>query len=231
MQREYGVVEAEGATGYQSARVGLRAPRVAVRVESRGDWRSMFALAMATASGMWGGYGFIYLPCGAGVLNPALARVLHAYDPDYLVDARWTFGDVEALDPGWHARHVKGWPQGADEAMAAFARHQDDVVRRDGEDTGIEQCSPYAGVGPFRPLQELSDDGEYLIPRLDTVLGGPARPDFTIPEGLDPLLTLALGLRAGYAAKPLLPVGCEAGPETDRLPSRYLQYALATRAG
>ncbi len=232
MQQDYGVVEAEGAAGYESARVGLRAPRVAVRVEARGDCRSMFALAMTTVAGMWGGYGFIYLPCGEGELHPALARILHAYDPDYLVDALWTYEDVEAISPGWHARHIQDWPQGADEAAATLARHVHDVVRGDrGEDVGIELCSPYAGSGQFRPLQELSDEGEYLIPRLATVLGGPPRPDFMVPEGLDPLLTLALGLRAGYPAKPPLPVGREAETGTNRLPSQYMRYVLSTRTG
>ena len=225
-------MEAEGAAGYQSARVGLRAARVTVRVEARGDWRSTFALAMTTAAGMWGGYGFIYLPCGGDELHPALARILHAYDPDYLVDALWTYEDVETISPGWHARHIQDWPQGADEAAAALARHVNDVVRVGrGADVGIELCSPYAGSGQFRPLQELSDEGEYLIPRLPTVLGGPPRPDFMVPEGLDPLLTLALGLRAGYPAKPALPVGREAETGTDRMPSQYMRYVLSTRAG
>jgi hypothetical protein len=232
MQQDYGVVEAEGAAGHQSARVGLRAPRVAVRVEARGDWRSMFALAMTTAAGMWGGYGFIYLPCGGSDLHPALARILHAYDPDYLVDALWTYGDVEAISPGWHARHVKGWPQDADEVTARLALHRDKVLRCGrGEDVGVEQCSPYLGSGQFRPLQVLSDEGEYLIPRLASVLGGQPRSDFEVPAGLDSLLMLALGLRAGYPATPPLPIGRVAESGTDRLPRQYMRYALATRTG
>ena len=230
MQQDYGVVEAEGAAGYQSARVGLRAPRVAVRVEARGDWRSMFALAMSAAADMWGGYGFIYIPSGVGEMHPALARILHAYDPDYLVDAVWTYGDVEAISPGWHARHSKDWPQGADEAAAILARHLYDVVRVGrAEDVGIELCSPFLGPGQFRPLQELSVEGEYLIPRLVTVLGAPPRSDFRIPDGLDPWLTLALGLRAGFPTKPMLPVGREAETGTDRLPIQYVRYVLSTR--
>ena len=232
MQQDYGVVETEGAAGHQSARVGLRAPRVAVRVEVKGDWRSMFALAMTTAAGMWGGYGFIYLPCGESELHPALARILHAYDPDYLVDALWTYGDVEAISPGWHARNINGWPQDADEAAARLASFCDDVVRGGyGPDVGSEQCSPYLGPGQFRPLQVLSDEGEYLIPRLASVLGGQPRSDFEVPTGLDPLLMLALGLRAGYPAKPLLPIGREAETGTDRLPSQYMRYALSTGTG
>lgn len=118
MQQDYGPVDDEGTPGNVSARVGLRAPRAAIRVEARGDWRSLFALAMSTASHLWGGYGFIYLPHGTGQLHPALARVLHVYDPDYLVDATCTYGDIEAISPGWHARHVEDWPQDPEEAVA-----------------------------------------------------------------------------------------------------------------
>jgi hypothetical protein len=52
-----------------------------------------------SAAGWWGGYGFIYLPRGTGGLHPALARVLAAYDPDYIVDALWTHPDIETLEP------------------------------------------------------------------------------------------------------------------------------------
>src|ERR1039457_5026788 len=159
MQQDYGVMEAEGAAGYQSARVGLRAPRVTVRVEARGDWRSLLSLHLSAGSVMLGCYGFSYGPCGGDELHPALARILHAYDPDYLVDALWTYEDVEAISPGGHARHIQDLPQGADEAAAALARHVNDVVRVGrGADVGIELCSPYAGSGQFRPLQELSDE-------------------------------------------------------------------------
>lgn len=120
--KEYGVVEAEGTPGYGAARVTLRAPRMAVRVESGDHWQSMFALAMWMAASWWGGYGFIYLPLGTDGLHPALARVLAAYDPDYLVDALWTHPDIEALEPGWHARHVQGWPADPTESAALLAQ-------------------------------------------------------------------------------------------------------------
>jgi hypothetical protein len=127
--REYGVVEADGAAGHHSARIVLRAPRIAVRVESGRHWQSMFALAMWAAASRWGGYGFIYIPRGNGSLHPALARVLRAYDPDYLVDALWTHGDIEALGPGWHARHVRGWPADPGESARMLSHLADQVVR------------------------------------------------------------------------------------------------------
>ena len=70
--REYGMAEAEGSQGHHSARIVLRAPRVAVRVEATATWQSLFGLAMSMASGLWGGYGFIYIPRASGKLHPAL---------------------------------------------------------------------------------------------------------------------------------------------------------------
>jgi hypothetical protein len=144
--KEYGLVEAEGTQGYGSARIGLRAPRVAVRVESVHHWQSMFALAMWMAAGWWGGYGFIYLPRGTGRLHPALSRILGAYDPDYLVDAMWAHGDIEALEPGWHARHYRNWPADPGESAAMLGQQAfaDQVVNEGlGKDIGANLCSPY----------------------------------------------------------------------------------------
>ena len=122
--KEYGLVEAEGTQGYGSARIGLRAPRVAVRVESVHDWQSMFALAMWMAAGWWGGYGFIYLPRGTGRLHPALSRILGAYDPDYLVDAMWTHGDIEAWSQaGTHVTTGTGGPTLASPPRCLDSRH------------------------------------------------------------------------------------------------------------
>jgi hypothetical protein len=100
----------------------------------------------------------------------------------------------------------KRWPPGSSHTW-------DTVVPGDqGEGIGAELCSPYDGPGQFRPLQVLSEQDEYMIPSLAAVLGGQPQSDFPVPEGLDPLLTLALGLRAGYPDKPPLPVGAIPGP-------------------
>jgi hypothetical protein len=229
-------VETEGTPGNHSARIGLRAPRVAVRVESAHHWQSMFALAMWMAAGWWGGYGFVYLPRGTGSLHPALARVVGAYDPDYLVDALWTHGDIEALEPGWHARHYKDWPADPGEAAALLAQHAfaEQVVHEGlGEDIGADLCSPYYEPhderGRFRRMRVLWPEAEGDKRNLATVLGGNPRADFEVPEGLDPLLTLALGLRAGYPTKPPLPLGRQADGVTERLPHRYVNHALCSR--
>jgi hypothetical protein len=58
-----------------------------------------------------------------------------------------------------------------------------------------------------------------------TLLGGGAEPvEFEVPNGLDPLLTLALGMRAGYATKPFLPLGCVVDGAAERLPQEYIDY-------
>lgn len=91
------MVEDEGTPGHHSARVSLRAPRAAIRVETTVNWQSMLGLAMSMAAGLWGGYGFIYIPHSSGKIDPALARILSAYDPGYLVDVLLTHGEVEAV--------------------------------------------------------------------------------------------------------------------------------------
>jgi hypothetical protein len=119
---------------------------VAVRVEAATNWQSMFGLAMSMASGVWGGYGFIYIPRGSGNLHPALARILSAYDPDYLVDAWCTRGEIEAIEPGWHASHIKGWPVGPDESAAWLVDHfiDGELIREDlSDDLGGNLCSPF----------------------------------------------------------------------------------------
>ena len=227
--REYGAVEADGAAGHHSARIVLRAPRIAVRVESGRHWQSMFALAMWAAAGRWGGYGFIYIPRGRGKLHPALARVLRAYDPDYLVDALWTHGDIEALESGWHARHYKGWPTDSGESARMLSHLADQVVREGpGEDIGANLCSPYYEIEDSRPMRVLLPDTGRAEHSLATVLGGTPRADFEVPAGLDPLLTLALGMRAGYTSKPPLPLGREADGVTARFPAPLVSYVLST---
>ena len=224
------MVEAEGQQGYHSGRIGLRAPRVAVRVETTANWESMFGLAMSMASGLWGGYGFIYVPRGAGKLHPALARILSAYDPDYLVDAAWTHGDIEAMEPGWHARRYKGWPTDPGESAARLAFQPDQPVRDGlGDDIGADLCSPFYEDDQYRRMRVLSQGSQRVLHSLEAVLGDTSRADFPVPEGLDPLLTLALGLRVGYPAKPPLPLGREVEDVTERLPQRYVHYVLSAR--
>jgi len=227
--QDYGKVEDEGTPGYHSARIGLRAPWVAVRVETRDDWLSMFALAMSMASGLRGAYGFIYVPRQTGELHPALARILSAYDPDYLVDALLTHGDVEALEPGWLARNYEAWPADPDEAAARIAPLLDEAVRNGlGEDIGANLCSPFHDRDKFRRMRVLSRRSQGAAPSLTTVLGT-QQATLEVPDGLDAQLTLALGLRAGYPGKPPLPLGREINGVAERLPHRYVSYALSTR--
>jgi hypothetical protein len=72
----YGTAEDDGTPGHHTARISLRAPRAAIRVETTVNWQSKLGLAMSMASGLWGGYGFIYIPHSSGKIHPALARIL-----------------------------------------------------------------------------------------------------------------------------------------------------------
>jgi hypothetical protein len=99
---------------------------------------------MSVAFGLWGGYGFIYVPHAAGVIHPALARILNAYDPDYLVEARYTHGDFEAMEPGGHARHYTNWPTETDESAWYLATLVDqDVPVPVDDNLGANFCSPF----------------------------------------------------------------------------------------
>jgi hypothetical protein len=64
----------------------------------------------------------------------------------------------------------------------------------------VRRRHPLAADADWDPVWQP----DYLVDALWT--------DFPVPEGLDPLLTLALGLRAGYPDKPPLPVGAVPGP-------------------
>ncbi len=227
--RDYGVVESEGTQGYGAARIGLRAPRAAVRVESGAHWQSVLGVAMWLASGMWGGYGFIYMPHGDGGLHPALARILTAYDPDYLVDTLWIFGDAESLEPGWHARRIRDWPSDPDESQAMMAHVADRVVTDTSGDVGADRCSPFYDLPGDRSTRVLwEQSGDHDLHRVATLLGSGADPaEFEVPDGLDPLLALALGMRAGYAAKPVLPLGRVVGDAAERMPREYVDYVLS----
>jgi hypothetical protein len=205
---------------------------VAIRVEATAHWQSMFGLAMSMASRLWGGYGFLYIPRGSGNLHPALARILRAYDPDYLVDAWCTRGEIEAIEPGWHARHIKGWPVGPDESAAWLVDHfiHKELIHEDlGEDLGANLCSPFYEQEGIRRMQVLSDRSEGALHTLTTVLGSTRRATFEVPEGLDPLLTLALGLRVGFPANPPLPLGHQADDAAERLPYRHVAQVLSTQ--
>jgi hypothetical protein len=226
--RDYGVVESEGTQGYGAARIGLRAPRVAVRVQSGTHWQSGFGLAIWLASGLWGGHGFIYMPHDEGGLHPALARILAAYDPDYLVDTLWTFGDAEALEPGWHARRIRDWPSDPDESEAMMAHVADRVVTGPSGDIGADWCSPFYDLPGDRSTRALwEQSGDHDLHRVATLLGGGAESaEFEVPDGLDPLLALALGMRTGYTAKPSLPLGHVVNA-AERLPREYVDYVLS----
>lgn len=101
---------------------------------------------------------------------------------------------VERPSSGWRARQIENWTQDPEETAARLKPHLDDVVvySDHSEDIGRDLCSSYAGPGQLRPLQELSPEGERLMPRLTTVFSGPLCSDFVIPEGPAPPLTLTL---------------------------------------
>ena len=149
-----------------------------------------------------------------------------------MVDAWCTRDEIEAIEPGWHARHIKGWPAGPDESAAWLVDHfiDKELIREGlGDDLGANLCSPFYEQEGFRRMQVLSNRSEGALHTLTTVLGSTRRATFEVPEGLDPLLTLALGLRVGFPVKPPLPLGRQADSAAERLPHRYVAHVLSTQ--
>ena len=225
--KDYGAVEVADAPGYHSARIGLRAPRVAVRVEVSVAWESFMALALSAASTVWGGFGFIYIPHRVGVIHPALRRILKAYDPDYLVDLGFTYGDLEQIAPGWIRSHVARVPTGDDEYAEFVRQIADQDARANFEDDGLgsDLCSPYREHGNSLRMHVLSQTRTHPLLRWSELDG--TRPALAVPTGLDPLLTLALGKRAGFTSKPTLPIGAPVDSVDERLPTNWMEYALS----
>lgn len=233
---DYGELMAEGTPGYATVNMALRAPRVAIRVPTGEHWRSMFALAMTAAGQLWGGAGFIYIPCSTqdGSVHPAILRVLRAYDPDYIVDMKLTISDMEVLQPGWLATRTRDVEAGTPKYEQLLETSGDMDVRIFGGDAiGAAVCSPYydhfdeEDRAPRRVSFEGRDYGGPLAGRV-AVTGDNQQPAFAILDGLDPDLCLALGMRAGFGSKPRLPLGTPDAESTDRdpLPKDYVRYAL-----
>ena len=131
-------------------------------------------------------------------------------------------GDIEAISPGWHARHYKDWPDdpGGGRRQARTPCAERSRARRLSARTSARYCAArITGTASSGRCRCCRSRSEYLIPSLAAVLGSTPRPDFEFPKGSIRLLTLALGLRAGYPAKPPLPLGREAEGVTERLPT------------
>jgi hypothetical protein len=124
---------------------------------------------------------------------------------------------------------LRAGPPNPEESAAALATLADQVVRGGlGEDVGASLCSPYLDHNETRYVQVLSENSHGRgTHRLMEVLGENQPADFEVPERLDPLLTLALGLRAGYPGKPPLPLGRGSEETAEHLPNEYVRYALS----
>lgn len=96
----------------------LRPPRVAILFRDDEAWQAWARLAIATASGYWGGAGYAFVPYSAdGTVNPAVVRGVVTFDPDYVAvmthdGATWFNVAPDAIDlrfpEGTHpAEHLK----------------------------------------------------------------------------------------------------------------------------
>lgn len=88
--------------GFQSVYTTLRPRRVAIVMRNDEHWRDWAMTALQTASGYWGGAGFIVVPFDplTGVVSDAFADVVRAYDPDHVVALSIPVTSWEAWYPG-----------------------------------------------------------------------------------------------------------------------------------
>ena len=88
--------------GYVETGMALRAPRVAVVFPAPATgWTHAARVALHQVSHVWGGAGFVLVPHDGGLVNVAVLDAVAAYDPDYVVTARYTYSELMALDPSY----------------------------------------------------------------------------------------------------------------------------------
>lgn len=81
--------------------VSLRVPRVAVLIPTRG-WELHARRGLEFFTRTWGGESGVLIPTsgGSSAIHPAVRRLLHRYDPDYITTLGVTLRDIETLQPG-----------------------------------------------------------------------------------------------------------------------------------
>ena len=81
----------------------------------------------------------------------------------------------------------------------------------------------------YRRVMTVSRSEHGALRDVASVRGSTQQPTFEVPNSLDPMLTLALGMRAGFPRQPSLPIRRESEGERNSindLPTDLLQYAL-----
>lgn len=185
----------------------LRSARVAVLI-SKPEWSFLARRALEFFGRTWGGASDVIVPVDAdGNMHPGIERLLLRYDPDYVTNLQLSLKDVEALDPGNYPLKTL---QGADvppDERAAFIDdlelHGPQIVRMGLQDEVVESIAArvrsFMESGSCR-VSGIHPDSPAPRPLVSVELQHEAQ--ISVETG-NPLIDLALGMRRGFAAKPI----------------------------
>ncbi len=133
---------------YASYRIAPRAPRAAVVLPGGHGWQHYARRVLHEATRVWGGAGAVLVPHTAGTVHPRLLSAVAAYDPDYVLLAQPTIGELEAMSPGLlPIAGEDGQPLEVKQRAAPIESSGDQTLPTVGDDEArqavIDACSPY----------------------------------------------------------------------------------------
>jgi hypothetical protein len=206
---------------FRSVRIGLRAPRVAITFEGKSSWESRAALALYAAGQVWGGSGFIVVPEVDGKVNTAVLRTMPYYDPDYVLGLAYTSADIESIEPGQTGNYPIEISSAGNGDVIAADRNESTLIASSAyrhNVNGTIVC-PADWFAPSQiPRPYLTPRSEFSTPRPTAVIATPA--------GVGGPLGLALAMRCGFAARPVLPfVAADAGFSAGQL-AAMVRYSM-----
>jgi len=171
----------ESRIDYRRVSLGLRAPRLAVLIDSNCQWSDCLALVQ-TLTGIWGGATFAVIPTDGQSISPLFWRLLKLHDPDWLMafDAlQVSDGLEEALQKRhsvasqWGDQVQRLWPDGAGYPLTAvYDALPDDgslpeIVDLTVKADALVQLMIYASTGRLSDAtrEKLAERGAKTVPR------------------------------------------------------------------
>jgi hypothetical protein len=206
-----------GSSGYSSIRVGLRPPRVVIVFDgAAADWQYWARLALHTATGLWGGQGFLPIPHQKGEVDDALLRAAAVYDPDYVLLLKPTIAQYEAARPGQLPVLIDGKSMEGEERRRFLSESAeqpfDDPEGSRARATIAAVCSPHrrqgsqgSGWDEHQTLLPVGG-GDGPLTNVGDVLGTPTGPCLAAPRDWSGPLGIAATARCGALDLPALGV-------------------------
>lgn len=204
------------AMAYSTVGMGLRSPRAIVVFDGGDGWTYRVRHALHLAGQVWGGCGFALVPHRNGEVDSTLLRACRAFDPDYVVVAHLTVGELEYMRPGEIMPPTL--PEG--DRMRWLEDYKDDLVSAAPEDMAARDrvagvCSPYRtkrdGESWDEDVQILERGGrgfhdalsmEGIFPGSDQVLSGTMHSVLTCPPSWGGVLGALTASYAGVVDPP-----------------------------